>query len=147
MKSLKLSKRTLRGDTIVEVLLSIAVISLALAISYSLANRSLRTGLSANARAEATAISQGQLELLKYIRYQTPPANYNTFKTGTFCINPATLARATANSAQCQFNGQYDTVIEYQASTNSYKLTTQWDTYNANATGQDELVIYYRLPD
>lgn len=143
-----ISPKAQRGDTIIEVLISIAIIALALAISYSLANRSLRTGLSANARTEAAAIAQGQLELLKNARYTASDlsAFNSSYKTSTpFCMNPNGNGKAT--SSQC-LSGGYTTTITYQNATNSFLLTTQWDSFNADSPGgRDRLVVYYRLPD
>ena len=132
-----------RGDTIVEVLLSIAILALALAISYSLANRSLRAGLSANARTEATAIAQGQIELLKAARYNNPSTFNSMFRqAGAFCVNPTSMTRQTAPCA----NADYQTSITYDNARNIHTITTEWDSFNVRATSKDRLIIQYRVP-
>jgi len=54
-----------RGDTIVEVLIAMAVLGLVLASSFAIANRSYATGLNAQERNEALKIAESQVELLR----------------------------------------------------------------------------------
>ena len=58
-------KKLARGDTIVEVLLAMVVISLVLGASYGIANRSLAIGRAAHEQTEALKIAETQIELLK----------------------------------------------------------------------------------
>src|SRR3990167_9602950 len=50
------------GDTIIEVLLSIAILGLVLAGAYALANRNLSSGVSAGWRDQALTSAQSQIE-------------------------------------------------------------------------------------
>lgn len=54
-----------RGDTIVEVLIAIAVISSVLGTAYAITNRSVQTNQSSAERSVATKVAESQLELLK----------------------------------------------------------------------------------
>lgn len=54
-----------RGDTIVEVMIALAVISLTVALSYATAQRSLRIGQRAQERTEALKVAESQLEALR----------------------------------------------------------------------------------
>jgi prepilin-type N-terminal cleavage/methylation domain-containing protein len=54
-----------RGDTIIEVLIAIAIGSLILGITYSTMNRSLITGRRAQERSEALKLAESQLERIK----------------------------------------------------------------------------------
>ncbi len=141
-------KKSQRGDTIVEVLISVAILALALAISYSLANRSLRTGLSANARAEATAIAQGQVEMLKSARYTNPATFDSTFRiTAPFCITQDNPLSASSSSSCTNIGNGYSSEIRYNDTTQVYSVTVSWDTFNAGrAGGRDTLTVNYRLP-
>lgn len=56
-----------RGDTIVEVLISMAILGLVLASAFAIANRSYAIGLSAQERTEALKIAESQIELLRLI--------------------------------------------------------------------------------
>lgn len=82
-----------RGDTIVEVLISIAIIGAVIAGAYALASRSLREGVSAAEHGEAIKLVQNQIELLKFRQRYTSPANWTSqFATSgggnhnNFCI-------------------------------------------------------------
>src|SRR3989344_9077991 len=54
-----------RGDTIVEVLISVAILALVLATAYVAASNSLRTGTSAGQRNQALGYAQSQIEYIK----------------------------------------------------------------------------------
>lgn len=78
-------RRSENGDTILEVLLSVAVLSLILSTTFALANRSTQANRQAAERGEASRIAQSQMEKLK-LYLSVPQASIppqNTF----FCIN------------------------------------------------------------
>jgi type II secretory pathway pseudopilin PulG len=54
-----------RGDTIVEVLVAIAVVSLVLASSYAITNRNVLTSQDTQEHSQALQIAQQQVELLR----------------------------------------------------------------------------------
>lgn len=58
------------GDTIVEVLIAIAIASFAIGTSYTLANKSLQNAITASDRNQAVNIAENQIVDLK-IRHQT----------------------------------------------------------------------------
>ena len=53
------------GDTLVEVMIALAIIGSVIAISYATASRALRIGVYAQERTEALKIAEGQIEILK----------------------------------------------------------------------------------
>src|SRR5581483_6513732 len=57
--------KNIRGDTIVEVMVSIVVLGLVLGTAYSLSNKSLKTGTQANQRSQALSVASSQIERLK----------------------------------------------------------------------------------
>ena len=61
----KFLKLTNRGDTIVEVMIVLAVLGLAIGISYATANRSLLNARQAQENSAATGIAQSQVEALR----------------------------------------------------------------------------------
>lgn len=63
-----------RGDTIVEVLIAIAVISGVLATSYAIVNRNTISYQQASERVDALKLAEEQIELL---RAGTEPSNQN----------------------------------------------------------------------
>jgi type II secretory pathway pseudopilin PulG len=62
MKSIRVQQR---GDTMVEVLIAIAVASFIIGISYALVNRTLNQSQQAQEHSEAIKLAEGQLEQLK----------------------------------------------------------------------------------
>ncbi len=66
--NIKRVKDAHRGDTIVEVLIAIAVAAFAIGTSYAIANRSLQQAVTARERNEAVNILQNQINALK-VRY------------------------------------------------------------------------------
>ena len=70
------------GDTIVEVLIVLAVLGLAIGISYSTATKSLLATRQAQENTQATQLLQGQIERLYALsaNASTVPDNQNIFK-------------------------------------------------------------------
>lgn len=60
------------GDTIVEVLIALTILSFAMSVSYATANSSIRGLYIARTTSRATALMQKQIE---YIRVKTPTSN------------------------------------------------------------------------
>lgn len=74
-----------RGDTIVEVLIAIAVISLVLAGAYATTNRSLLATRAAQERSNALKLVESQLEQIKGMASSNPDALFGTLP-GAFCV-------------------------------------------------------------
>lgn len=115
-----------RGDTIVEVLIAIAIAAFAIGTSYSLANRSLQRTIAARERNDALNIIESQVSDLKF-RFKSDPTNFNsgfavpnTFSPGSFpatafsfCLHDdATGPSDTAKWPRVDnhFNGNYSLV-------------------------------------
>jgi type II secretory pathway pseudopilin PulG len=72
-----------RGDTIIEVMMSLVVIGLSLGLAYGIVNRSIENGRSARERTAALKLAESQLEFLS----NTPVAELAQFKTSdSYCI-------------------------------------------------------------
>jgi type II secretory pathway pseudopilin PulG len=157
--------RNQRGDTILEVLIAVAVLSLVLSISFSLSNRSTQGNRQAQERSEAAKITESQIELLKtYIsKSSTPvlPSAGSKFcmkadGSGTVTISGAITPNAqddTFNAfsdptvAACNTGEYFHTYIERDAgSTDTYTAHTRW--YKVAGRGIDEATMVHRLyPD
>ncbi len=59
------TKLTQRGDTLVEVLIAIAILSFVLTSSYAVTSRAIRLGQSARERAQGVAFVSQQAEIIK----------------------------------------------------------------------------------
>jgi type II secretory pathway pseudopilin PulG len=65
MRTVKNNFKSNAGDTIVEVLLSIAIVGSVIAGAYALASRSLAEGVSASEHSQAIKLAEAQIEALK----------------------------------------------------------------------------------
>jgi prepilin-type N-terminal cleavage/methylation domain-containing protein len=143
-----LKKLTQRGDTLVEVLIAIAVISSVLAGAYVVTNKSLTSSRDAQERGNALKLSEGQLERVKTVVTTNPDAIFGLTAPNPFCINSANTPVAISNSA-CQVNalgvatsGQPQYRLSIQRSGNVFTLTTIWD--NVRGTGTSKVELSYK---
>lgn len=67
------------GDTLVEVLIAITILSVVLSTSYALATRAFRTLQVARDQAQATFLAQEQIEAAKSLKDSLPFASFLTF--------------------------------------------------------------------
>jgi type II secretory pathway pseudopilin PulG len=117
-----------RGDTIVEVLVAVAVVGFMLSISYRLANRSLQASRSAQERSEALKLAEQQLERLKAVASKAPNADLDVYATAgkSFCIS---------------INGSNQ--LTNKGLTNPlFTITIRWGNL---AGGNNEVKMYYRI--
>ena len=80
-------QRKQAGDTIVEVLIAMAVVSFILAQAYALANHSLRTTQSNQERSESIRLTEQQLERLRNLVQNDSTAIFDPSATSVFCID------------------------------------------------------------
>jgi prepilin-type N-terminal cleavage/methylation domain-containing protein len=109
---MKASKKTLqRGDTIVEVMIAMAVLGLVLASAFAISNRSYATGINAQERNEALKVAESQVELLRIASTLTDESIIDADPSSLFCIEPssAKLERIEfASSAVVEDQGELD---------------------------------------
>lgn len=136
-------KRNQEGDTIVEVLISLAVLGMIVAGAYSIVNAALRNSRQAQERSEATKIAESQVETIKAIPNQT----------GRFCFNGSTKIAFsetppadfqqddfTTYPEQCKgFNSLYNVFVDKTAET--YTVTVRWDRIGG---GKEQAQLVYR---
>lgn len=139
------------GDTIVEVLISIAVISLILGGAYVTTNKSLRGSRAAQERSDALKLVESQVESLKSI---AAGANADSiFGTGTptkFCvINNTTVVANTNSGCKVAANGTATTsepaynISISRTNSNTFTVTNTWAAIEQN--GNDSLQMTYRI--
>lgn len=133
-----------RGDTIVEVLIVLAVLGLAIGISYATANRSLLNARQAQESSEASVLLQSQLEAL---RVQAPTQPAAIFQDDhPFCIDPASSSVVIYNDAvpsNCRYNNLYKVKISYNPSHDTFTLTATWADVLGH--GFDNSTLVYRI--
>ncbi len=159
------------GDTIVEVMIVLAVLGLAIGICYRTAIKSLQAARAAQENSQAVQLLQSQVEVLyskASIRDNTDP-NY-IFRGGTFCVDtqsppttppynivnilpiaspaPATCTQSIYNVTivYCGANSGGDpvcTTAPGHTTDDTFVLTAIWD--DVDGQGKDRAQLTYRL--
>ena len=139
------------GDTIVEVLIAMAVASSILALTYTTMNRNLLITQTAQERTEATKLAQGQLESLKAVTDTTVPAStkfcFSTTGVLTSGFSPSIPTDSldaddfTGYPGACNQESIYYIAIKRTA-TKSYTIYVRWDRVDGGA--RDQVVMAYR---
>lgn len=145
-----------RGDTIVEVLIAVAVVALVLAGAYVATNRSLLAARSSQERLNALKLAEAQMELVKSLA-DTEPARLFTdsgpnVSPNPFCIEKESGLPVAADNAACVVNLTGDPApagveprftISITRSGNDFVLTERWADVSGRVT--DELKLRYRV--
>lgn len=141
-----------RGDTIVEVLIAIAVISLVLGGAYVTTNRSLIATRAAEERGNALKLTESQVEQLKGLAKTNPDAIFGSGTPMPFCIPPTTSLPVIATSAECKLGASgtpttvqpvYSLSINRASDGNTFTVTNQWVDASGRIT--DSLRLIYRV--
>jgi prepilin-type N-terminal cleavage/methylation domain-containing protein len=152
MRSLKrLGIANARGDTIIEVMVVLAILGMAIGISYSTANNSLLDIRQAEEHAQATEYAQSQLEILRTMLAPTSP---NIFIAGPYCMpqTPPYTPIAVPNSS-CQIGGEpfsiqiNDLSVEFPLNTSippdTFQILVTWP--DVRGQGNDTVTLDYQL--
>lgn len=150
--------RNQKGDTIIEVLIAMAIISSVLGGAYVLATRSLRGTRVAQERTQATKLAQGQLERLKYAA--RTDGNFDAYRTSDYCISKQDPA-SPYNVSRRAKSGDYH--ADCKIGETQYKLNITYVLYNGNPPiagfgtfkvradwarlggGNESVTLYYQL--
>lgn len=147
--------RNEKGDTIIEVLIAVAIVSSVLAISYSIMNLNLQLMRNNQERTEASKIAQGQIEQLKDAWNTADPDDFPIGSTAPiFCMAPGVTEGFGANAAHadiyqdnyanyhedCIYDFYY-TSIKYNDSS-GYTVRVRWDGLNGQ---RNEVLMGYKL--
>lgn len=128
------------GDTIVEVLIAMAVASLILGGAYTVTNRSLANARQAQEQTEALKLIQGQVERLKALY----PTNKAVLQSGAqLCIKNNTVVPAS----NCMNEGSsvgYRLAIKYRTiEPATFVVTATWPSATGN--GDSKVTQAYRV--
>jgi Tfp pilus assembly protein PilV len=94
------------GDTLIEVLICILIVSSILTGAYVTTNTSNKAVRNAQEHAEALKLVQGQLEEVRYSAKQPAPNVFSQSEVQSFCmVDGAIVQAAGATEAQCILNG------------------------------------------
>ena len=129
-----LRRLTQRGDTIVEVMVVLAILGLSIGISYATANRSLQGMRQSQENAQATALLQSQLESLRYWYPNLTDAQMSAaFCMDTSASTAATVAVPVSNAACTTGTGPTKlSITQNPSNTNEFTLSAAWDDYDGS---------------
>lgn len=142
------------GDTIIEVLISIVILSLVLTGAYVTSNASFKNIIDSQQRIQALDVAQNQVEDLR--AYAATP-RFASFVSSSSCFqlssNPATnnvpVAYDNSPSGVCVSQGLYLSEITFVttapvvAGNHEYQITVTWPSING--AGNSQVVLYYRV--
>jgi type II secretory pathway pseudopilin PulG len=140
------------GDTIVEVLIAMTVLSAVLGSAYVLANLSLQRVRQSQEHSEALKLAQAQIEQVKQLADGggKDVGTDNVFTSTDFCITVTTgLDIKASTDTACEVtNGiKYNRAIyrTHDATTNvhTYRAIVSWDSINRN--DKDNVTLIYNL--
>ncbi len=164
MRIIPIRRLNMRGDTLLEVLIAVAILSLILTTAFALANRSTLANRQAAERGEANKAAQAEVEKLKY--YLSLPGLEMPDNASFFCINysdatdPTVLPidNITLGTIETDYNNiptecrqgidQRYAVMTYRGAANSterdtYTTYVRWDSITGN--GSDKISIINKL--
>jgi type II secretory pathway pseudopilin PulG len=132
-----------RGDTIIEVLMSIAIVGAVIAGAYALASRSLAEGISASEHSTAIKMAETQVETLKSRQKDALngqaiwDSNYGAVALASnninFCMDPTAISMLDASgNPTANWIAQKNGGIGFTG--NNLQVGTGSDEYNAVCT-------------
>ncbi len=124
-----------RGDTIVEVMIVLAVLGSAIGISYTTANRSLLNARQAQENAEAAKLAQAQLEALYVPAQVTNAADtahylYRSDAEHTFCMQFDSSGQASIVNFPNTGNSKTQRNLDYDSSPGDYPAACTQGIYH-----------------
>jgi len=138
-----------RGDTIVEVMVVLAVLGLAVGISFATANSNLLAVRGAQENSQATALVQSQIEELRYLSTNTSNNRNYIFIPSPFCIDssndvitfgPGLPTNLNSYPPKC-VSSFYHLEIVYASGT--FTVSAYWN--DVQGLGTDSVTLVYRL--
>ncbi len=152
------------GDTIVEVLIAIGILSMILGASYAVAIKSSRSVRDAQERTEAQKIAMGSLELFR-VKAKDNPSEYNApVKPSVFCFDstgskiviaslPPLDAPSSSYNPDCDQKTQSSDPVSYHVlferssvDLNIFTVYVRWESGAGKSTADNNQVRFsYRI--
>lgn len=144
-----------RGDTMIEVMISTAILAIVLATAYTTSTHSLQSGLNAKYRDQALIYARAQVELIKSADNRQPSTVADYKLNRPFCINSSdarvhevdnatqvcTLPIGETNPAN---QSGYSVVDRYNSTAKAFTITAQWLSANGVV---NQTSLYYKSHD
>ncbi|MGH7142364.1 MAG: type IV pilus modification PilV family protein [Candidatus Saccharimonadales bacterium] len=136
------------GDTIVEVVIAIAVIATVLAGAFAVTSASQRGVRNSEEHSEALQLLQGQVELLRSAAAQTGFFSAISSLSTPFCLTSSPLSFELATNDLCTQDTLYNLAISSPSVTPAVGTTTLFNltaTWNALEGGQNQVQLSYKV--
>lgn len=141
--------RNTAGDTIVEVLVSAAILAAVLSVAYATANHNLQNSTDADNRNQAIAYVGQQIEFIKNAAANSTAALATYQLKKPFCIMPnGTPWTVVDKDGYCTFTsfsaspfGLYRVGVSYDNAKKNFKVQAAWVA--SNGTHQGTATLYY----
>jgi prepilin-type N-terminal cleavage/methylation domain-containing protein len=129
-----------RGDTIVEVLIAMAIISLVLTAAYVTSNRNTILIQSSQEREQAQRLVEGQIEMLRYKGGIATSGNcfVGTSESGT-CNN------FSASNSGATYMLKIVGPVGVSNPTGTYTVSATWTSIGAKTSDDSNVTMFYRL--
>ncbi len=143
-------KRLQRGDTIIEVMLAMAIIGAVLGAAFGIANRNMQIAQTSKERTEALKLAESQIELLK-AGYEADSSIVSSAFSQGFCMryDGSTIQALPAEDAsQCPKQGLYTIRIDKPDPLtigSPYVVQITWDRIGTSSTEPGNVTLYYKL--
>lgn len=157
MRVIKINQK---GDTIIEVLICLAILGFVLTLAYSIGTRSLGSIRSSQERTEALKIAEGQLEQIKYLgKKDSPDPAIFSGLTDPICIksdgtpsntfsprpDDPDLDDFSAYDSECtNRDGLYNIYISRPAGSDGgiFTVRVRWERYGGGANQEVKLEYF-----
>ncbi len=131
-----------RGDTIIEVMLSMAIIGLVLAAAYRTASTNLKTSRFTQERTEALKHAESQIEFMKSLEGTNRTDLFN--QGSNFCLSSSSLPVFQAAGTPACTQGFYAYFI--QRTGDVFVTIVRWTPPGGIDTNKAEVKLTYRYP-
>ena len=139
---MRLKRLQQRGDTMIEVLIAIAIASLVLTAAYVITNQNSQSIQANQERIQAQHLVESQIEALR--------ANGKLDNSGD-CFIGTTETKPTDPGSPCDTIGAAGSGATYHVSvalddtTQVYTITATWDSLGGTSDNDSNVTMYYRL--
>lgn len=135
----KFSRHSQQGDTIVEVLIATAIISMVLAMAYATSNRNARVAQETREHTQAVKIAERQVEILRMAAY----SNASIPNSGGCYAADGGIGNGSACNYTADGSGA-DYKVSITGPVNSvYSVNVQWDSLSGQ---RPDVTMRYILP-
>lgn len=128
-----------KGDTIVEVLIAVGIVSLVLTSAYALTNRNVQGSQNIQEQGQAQKMVERQIELLRSHRDTAPDLCYDENGVSQ-TLTPDCRFTSSGVTAPVGFTGLvYQVAITPDGS--AYRVSASWETLGGNMA---DVTMYYK---